>query len=137
MAQVSNAGSQATFAMSARFLAMNANVAPTYGLGFSGTLDISTKTGADLARSQLLSVLSNIQSTYQKSNAPPPAAATPGNTTAAASSATTAQLANYNLALSLMSNDPNNAVANIQSILAGGTSGGSSSSSLTSLLSSI
>ncbi len=57
---------------------------PTYGLGLTGgiagaSMDISTKTGADLARSQLLSVLSNIQNTYQKSNTPP-AAATVGNT---------------------------------------------------------
>ena len=86
---------------------------------FSGTLDISTKTGADLARSQLLGVLSHIQSTYQKSNAPPPAAATPGNTAGSASPTTTAQLANYNLALSLLGNDPNSAVSNIQSIVAG------------------
>ena len=40
--------------------------------------------------------------------------------------ATTSQLANYNLALGLMGADPNNAVANIQSIVAsGGQSGGS------------
>ncbi len=99
--------------------AANSKVTPTYGLGFSGTLDISTKAGADLARSQLLGVLSHIQSTYQKSNAPPPAAATPGNTAGSASPATTAQLANYNLALSLLGNDPNSAVSNIQSIVAG------------------
>jgi hypothetical protein len=109
---------------------------PTYGLGFSGTLDISTRTGANLARSQLLSVLSNLQSTYQKSNAPPPADARPGNTTGAASSATTAQLANYNLALSLMGADPNNAVANIQSIVSGQGSA-SGGNSLTNLLSQI
>lgn len=108
---------------------------PTYGLGFSGTLDISTRTGANLARSQLLSVLSNLQSTYQKSNAPPPADAKPGNTTGAASSATTAQLANYNLALSLMGTDPNNAVANIQSIVSG--QGSTAGNSLTNLLSQI
>ena len=76
--------------------------------------------GADLARSQLLSVLSNIQSAYQTTNAPPPPTATPGNTSGAASATTTAQLANYNLALSLLSTDPNNAVANIQSIVASG-----------------
>lgn len=113
----------------------NKKTEPTYGLGFSGTLDISTRTGANMARSQLLSVLSSLQSTYQKSNAPPPAASTPGNNTGAASSATTAQLANYNLALSLMGTDPNNAVANIQSIVSG--QGGSNSSSLTNLLSQI
>jgi hypothetical protein len=101
-------------------------------------LDISTKMGADLARSQLLSVLSNIQSAYQKSNAPPPAAPGPGNTTASASAATTSQLASYNLALSLLNTDPNNAVSNIQSIVAGIGSGGSSASdSLTSLLSAL
>ena len=66
--------------------ASNSKVSPTYGLGFSGTLDLSTKTGADLARSQLLTVLSNIQSTYQKSNAPPPPTPTAGNTTGQASS---------------------------------------------------
>ena len=56
----------------------------TYGLGLTASsLDISTKTGADLARSQLLGVLSSIQSAYQKSNAPPATPAGPGNTTAA------------------------------------------------------
>lgn len=116
--------------------AKNSDVEPTYGLGFSGTLDISTRTGANLARSQLLGVLSNLQSTYQKSNAPPPAAATPGNNTGTASAATTAQLANYNLALSLMGTDPNNAVANIQAIVSGQGSS-SSNDSLMSLLSQI
>jgi hypothetical protein len=106
----------------------------TFGLGLSGTLDISTKTGADLARSQLLGVLSNVQSAYQKSNAPPPSTTTVGNTAGTASASTMAQLANYNLALSFLGNDPNNAVANIQSIIANGGSSGSSNS-LTSLLS--
>jgi hypothetical protein len=110
----------------------NGKVPTTYGLGLSGTLDISTKTGADLARSQLLSVLSNIQSAYQKSNAPPPSTARVGNTSGTASASTMAQLANYNLALSFMGNDPNNAVANIQSIVSGG---GGSNNSLSSLLS--
>jgi hypothetical protein len=54
--------------------------ATTFGLGFSGTLDISTRTGANFARTQLLAVLSSLQSTYQKTNAPP-AQATIGNTT--------------------------------------------------------
>ena len=108
---------------------------PTYGLGLTGgvtgPLDISTKTGADMARSTLLQVLSSIQSTYQKTNAPPPATPTPGNNSGTANAATTAQLANYNLALSLMNNDPNNAVANIQAIVAnGGQSGDGGLSSL-------
>ncbi len=107
----------------------NSKVAPTYGLGLTATLDISTKTGADLARSQLLSVLSNIQSTYQTSNTPPTPTNTVGNTTGTASAATTAQLASYNLALSLLGTNSNNAITNIQTILAGGTVGSSSSSS--------
>jgi hypothetical protein len=112
-----------------------AGVTPTYGLGLTGgvtgPLDISTKMGADLARSTLLQVLSSIQSTYQTTNAPPPAPAAPGNNSGSANAATTAQLANYNLALSLMNNDPNNAVANIQAIVANrGQSGGSGLSSL-------
>ena len=73
-----------------------------YGLGFSGTLDISTKTGADLARSQLLTVLSSLQSTYQTTNKPAAPPAMPGNTSGTASSYTTSQLANYNLALSML-----------------------------------
>ncbi len=115
--------------------ATSSKIMPTYGLGFSGTLDISTRSGANLARSQLLGVLSNLQGTYQKSNAPPPAPARPGNSGGAASAATTAQLANYNLALSLMGNDPNNAVANIRAIVSG--QGGGAADGLSNLLSQI
>ena len=80
-----------------------ANVTPTYGLGFSGTLDISTKTGADLARSQLLGVLSALQSTYQTTNNPPSTTTTTvGNTSGKATNYQTSQLANYSLALSLL-----------------------------------
>jgi len=111
-------------------------VTPTYGLGLTGgatgPLDISTKMGANLARSTLLSVLSSIQSTYQQTNAPPPAAALPGNHSGGANATTTAQLANYNLALGLMNNNPSNAVANIQAIVANG--GQSSDGGLSSLL---
>jgi hypothetical protein len=103
--------------------------------GITGPLDISTKTGADMARSTLLTVLSNIQSTYQTTNAPPPTPQQPGNNSGTANAAVTAQLANYNLALGLMNSDPNNAVANIQAIVANG--GQSSSGGLSSLLSSL
>jgi hypothetical protein len=79
-----------------------AKITPTYGLGFSGTLDISTKSGADLARSQLLGVLSSLQSTYQTTNKPPAATTTVGNTTGTASAYQTAQLGSYSLALALL-----------------------------------
>ena len=75
---------------------------PTYGLGFSGTLDISTKMGADMARSQLLTVLSNLQKTYQTANTPVQTNTAVGNTTGTASPYQSAQLANYSLALSLL-----------------------------------
>jgi len=115
-------------------------VTPTYGLGLTGgitgPLDISTKMGADMARSTLLQVLSNIQTTYQKTNAPPPGPATPGNHSGSVNAATTSQLANYNLALSLMNTNPSNAVANIQAIVqsAGQGSGGGGLSDLLSAL---
>jgi hypothetical protein len=109
------------------------SVTPTYGLGLTGTvlgpLDISTKTGADLTRSQLLTVLSNIQNTYQTSNAPPPSTATPaGNNAGTASANTTAQLASYNVALSLLGTSTSDAVNNIAAIVAGGTAGSTNSS---------
>ncbi|HET7084211.1 MAG TPA: hypothetical protein VFI23_05530 [Rhizomicrobium sp.] len=116
-----------------------AGVTPTYGLGLTGgitgPLDISSKMGADMARSTLLQVLSSIQSTYQTTNAPPPAHATPGNHSGSANAATTSQLANYSLALNLMNNDPSNAVANIQAIVANG--GQSSDGGLSGLLSAL
>jgi hypothetical protein len=111
--------------------AKSSDITPTYGLGFSGTLDISTKMGADLARSQLLTVLSSIQSTYQTTNAPKPSnTGHAGNTSGTASAYQTSQLASYNVALGLMNSDPANAVANIQQIINGGGSGGNPLASL-------
>jgi len=115
---------------------------PTYGLGLTGglssvtggSLNISTKTGADLARSQLLTVLSNIQSIYQKSNTPPASPTTPGNTTGTVSASTTAQLASYSTALSLLGTSSSSAVNNIATIVAGGSLSSSSGTSSTSIL---
>jgi hypothetical protein len=109
-------------------------VKPTYGLGLTGTvlgpLDISTKTGADLTRSQLLTVLSNIQNAYQTTNAPPPSSsATAGNTTSSVSATTTAHIASYSLALSLLGTSTSDAVNNIATIVAGGTAGSPSTGS--------
>lgn len=80
----------------------DSDITPTYGLGFSGTLDISTRTGANMARTQLLAVLSSLQSTYQTTNAPPSSNTAIGNTTGKASAYQTSQMANYNLALGLL-----------------------------------
>ena len=70
-------------------------------MGFSGTLDISTRTGANTARAQLLGVLSSLQSTYQTSNKAD-APATVGQQGPAVTTFQTSQLANYSLALSLL-----------------------------------
>ena len=95
---------------------------PTYGLGLTGgisgaTMDISTKTGADLARSQLLSVLSNLQKTYQTSNTPA-ATATVGNTTGTASASSASQLSSYSMALSLLGSANSDPYSNIAQIVA-------------------
>ena len=79
----------------------DSGITPTYGLGFSGTLDISTRTGANMARSQLLGVLSALQSTYQTTNKSE-ALPTVGNNTGKASSYQTSLLAQYNLAAALL-----------------------------------
>jgi len=83
-----------------------AGVAPTFGLGLTGgatgPLDISTKMGADMARSTLLQVLSSLQSTYQTTNKPPAPPPMPGNNTGTASPYQTTQLGNYNMALALL-----------------------------------
>jgi len=110
-----------------------AAVKPTYGLALTGTvlgpLNISTTSGAALAKSQLLLVLTNLQSTYMTTNAPPPSTSTAtGNTSGAASATTTAQLASYNMALSLLGTSSSSAMNNIATIVAGGTIGGSSGS---------
>ncbi len=81
--------------------AANADATPSYGLGFSGTLDISTRTGANTARAQLRGVLSSLQSTYQTSNKAD-APATVGQQGPAVTAFQTSQLANYSLALSLL-----------------------------------
>ncbi|HKU64028.1 MAG TPA: hypothetical protein VJQ06_03145 [Rhizomicrobium sp.] len=82
-------------------------VTPTYGLGLTGgvggPLDISSKTGANMARTNLLAVLSSIQSTYQTTNAPPAPPAAPGNNSGKVSAYQTSQLGDYNLALSMLS----------------------------------
>ncbi|HEY0107672.1 MAG TPA: hypothetical protein VGB91_16445 [Rhizomicrobium sp.] len=80
----------------------SASSMPAFGLGLGTSFDLTTKTGTDLARSQLLGVLSKIQSAYQTTNAPPAAATGPGNNSGTASPYLTSQLSSYNLALNLL-----------------------------------
>ena len=79
--------------------------------------------------------MSNIQNIYQKSNATP-AAPTVGNTSGTASAQTTAQIAGYNLALSLLGTSSSDAVNNIMAIVNGGTAastGGTSGAAAASI----
>jgi hypothetical protein len=91
---------------SASTTSTQAGVTPTFGLGLTngatGPLNISSKFGADMARSTLLQVLSSLQSTYQTTNKPPAPPAAPGNNTGKASAYQTSQLGSYNLALALL-----------------------------------
>ncbi len=73
-----------------------------FGLGLGTSFDLSTKTGSNLARSQLLSVLSAVQTTYQKTNAPPIPVAGPGIRNGTVSPYLQSQIAAGNLALSLL-----------------------------------
>ncbi|MBS0472936.1 MAG: hypothetical protein JSR60_17835 [Proteobacteria bacterium] len=84
--------------------ASTASTTQAFGLGLSSTLDISTRIGADMARSQLLSVLSSIQTAYQKTNTP---AAVTAAQNASAGSGTVSpylqnQIASSQLALNLL-----------------------------------
>ncbi|HWA91634.1 MAG TPA: hypothetical protein VG889_16465 [Rhizomicrobium sp.] len=76
-----------------------------YGLGLPTNTDISTSTGGGAARAQLLSVLTAIQKIYQSENSPTLAAnpSSAGSTPSTVSSQLTSQLANYSLALNMLS----------------------------------
>ena len=74
-----------------------------FGLGLTGDLDISDSASAGAARATLLNVLSAIRNAYRTTNTPPSTA----STTATGSSGTVpallqSQIANYSLALSLL-----------------------------------
>jgi hypothetical protein len=103
---------------------------PAFGLGLPGNPDISTTTEAANAYAQLEGVLASITNAYQTSNSPAGSASTASNTATGTTSASAgssasapaylqAQLANYTLALNLLSS---------------GSSGSSDGSSLVSLL---
>jgi hypothetical protein len=73
-----------------------------FGLGLASSFDLSSKVGADIARGQLLGVLSSIQTAYQKTNTPPAPAAGPGITGGSVSPYLQSQTSNASLALSLL-----------------------------------
>ncbi len=80
----------------------------TFGLGLSTNMDISTATDAGAARAQLLNVLSAIQSAYQTSNTPASSTSKTTQSSGTASPYLQSQIANYTLALNLMSASSSN-----------------------------
>lgn len=80
----------------------------TFGLGLSTNMDISTATDAGAARAQMLNVLSAIQSAYQKSNTPASSTSTTTQSSGTVSPYLQSQIANYSLALNLMSTSSSN-----------------------------
>jgi hypothetical protein len=100
----------------------------TFGLGIPTNMDISTATGAGAVRAQLLSVLSAIQSVYQKTNSPPASAsASMTQSSGTASAYLQSQISNYSLAASLLtgsstttssSASTSNGITDITSLLA-------------------
>ena len=78
---------------------------PVFGLGLTGsTLDISTATGAGVAKAVLFNAMNEITNAYRQINAPP---ATPGSATSTQNQGTVSpnlinQISNYQLALSLL-----------------------------------
>jgi hypothetical protein len=75
-----------------------------FGLGLTGDLDISTSSGAGAVRATLLNVLSSIRNAYNTTNAPPTTASTTTGTQSSgqAPALLQSQIANYSLALSLL-----------------------------------
>jgi hypothetical protein len=93
-----------------------------YGLGLPQDTDISTQAGGGAARAQLLSVLSTIQTIYQKENSPASSTTSTASTSSSSNfvpSILSTQLANYSLALNMLS---------------GSSSSSSSTSSISSLI---
>ena len=78
-----------------------------YALGFTSlALDISTATGAGVARAQLLNVLTSVQKVYQATNTPDTASTgAVGNTSGTATSYQQSMVSNYALALGILTGD--------------------------------
>ena len=93
------AGSSSTSSSSS-----TAGTSSVYGLGLSGTLDISTSTGAGVANAELSNVLSEIRNIYSKTNTAPSSGTTAATSTNSSPPAyLQAQLANYATALDMLS----------------------------------
>jgi hypothetical protein len=78
----------------------NTNAPKVFGLGLSGSMDISTRIGAGAARAVLMNVQSAIRNAYQTTNAPPVSSVTPSaNANGPVPAYLQSQIADYTLAL--------------------------------------
>jgi hypothetical protein len=77
----------------------------TFGLGLTSNMDLTNTTDAGAARAELINVLSSIRNIYQTTNTPASSTSTTGTSSSSGTAPTylTSQLANYNLALSMLS----------------------------------
>jgi hypothetical protein len=77
----------------------------TFGLGITSNMDLTNTTDAGAARATLINVLASIRNIYQTTNTPASSTSTTGtsSTSGTAPSYLTSQLANYNIALSMLS----------------------------------
>ncbi len=78
---------------------------PVFGLGLTGsTLDISTSTGAGVAKAMLFNAMNEITTAYRQINAPPASAGSvaPTQNQGPVSTSLTNQISSYQLALSLL-----------------------------------
>ena len=93
-----------TISNGAQTSSTNTSSKEVFGLGFSSQpLSVATKTDAGAARAELLNVLSTIQKTYQKTNAPASSASSTPAVTGTAPAYLTQQIASYQLALNSLS----------------------------------
>ncbi len=111
----------------------SASGAQVYGLGLISGLSIATATSAGAANATLLNVLSSIRNTYQATDTPPPAASTTPTSnvpSAPPSLKSQTQLADYNLALSLLTSSGTSTSSSTSSSGASSTTGAGSLVSL-------
>ncbi len=83
--------------------ASSADAPKVFGLGLSGNLDISTQSGAKMAKTMLSTVLSSIRNAYTQSNNPSPGATASPAAAGNAPAYLQSQIASYNVALGLFS----------------------------------
>jgi hypothetical protein len=84
--------------------AVTSSSSQIFGLGMTGTMDISTQTGAGAARAELLNVLSAVRNAYRTSNTP--VSSTSGASTQPSGPAPAylaSQIASYSIALTMLS----------------------------------